>query len=548
MEIVAKNGMVAAAHPIAAENGLRILKKGGNAIDAAVATAFTLDLVDPGDSGIGGRGSMVIYLAESDEIVVVDYNTVCPKKATPDIYEVIPTKEGEWWSVKDNANSIGYKAVSLPTTLLGLCLALENYGRMTLKDVMQPAIEVAKRGYEINQFIENSIKGAADKLRLFPASSRIFLPEGRAPVRGERLAMKDYAKTLTKIAEGGPDVFYKGEIARIISKEMEANDGLITYEDLAGYEAQIVKPTSTSYHGYEFFPSTPTCSGGSFTLQTLNILENFDLPGMGYCTPASIHVIAEALKLAWADRLAYVADPQFAKVPTAGILSKTYARKLKDKINLERAVNRAKPGDPWKYNNGGSPDAGNTTHISVIDKERNMMALTQTLCDWFGSGVTIPRTGIVMNNGMKWFNPNPGTPNSIEPGKKPLNNQCETVVTRNGTPFMTLGTPGGRRILSTITLMSTNVVDYNLGTKAVAAPRFHIEDKEPLLIEQKWQEDIPGVENLFKALKKMGHKIQLRYGPGTHISGPASLIMVDSESHELKGAADPRQPGAAAGY
>lgn len=563
MEMVRNDGMVTAAHPLAVQAGLNILKKGGNAVDAAVATAFVLDTVDPADSGIGGRGSMAVYLSKSDEVVSIDFNTLCPSKATPDMYEVLPTGAGAWWSVKNEEDMIGYKAVSLPGVVSGLCLALERYGTMKLRDVMRYGIRVAREGYPINRFVEMAIDHSYEFISGFPATARIFLKSGKPRVRGDILSNPDYARTLEKIAKGGPDVFYKGEIAKAIARDMERNGGLITLEDLARYEAEVTKPGRTTYRGFEVYSSTPTCSGGPLILQTLNILEELDLRKHGHLTAGSVHLMCEAMKLAWADRLEFMADPRYAKVPMKGILSKKYAAELAKKVDPKKAAAQVRHGDPWKYEgSGGSARAksgalpversSSTTHANVIDRERNMVSLTQTLCSWFGSGVTVPGTGIVLNNGMYWFNPNPGTSNSIQPGKKHLNNQGETLLLKDGRPFMALGSPGGRRLLTTVIEMITAVVDYGLGERAVACPRFHIEDREPIIIEHVWLNDVLCVHGVCRDLEKMGHRIAVGYGPymtlGNYISGPASLILIDPKTRELRGAADPRQPGAIAGY
>jgi gamma-glutamyltranspeptidase/glutathione hydrolase len=558
-----KNGIVAAAHPLAAQAGLNILKKGGNAVDAAVAAAFVLDMVDPADSGIGGRGSMAVYLSKSDEVVSIDFNTVCPSKATPDMYEVLPTGAGAWWSVKNEEDMIGYRAVSVPGVVSGLCLALERYGTMKLRDVMQYGIRVAREGYPINRFVEMAIDHSYEFLSRFPATVKVFFKGGRPLARGGILRNPDYARTLEKIAKEGPEVFYKGEIARAIARDMEKNGGLITMEDLAKYRAEVTKPGHTTYRGFDVYSSTPTCSGGPLILQALNILDEVDLREHGLLTAGSVHLMCEAMKLAWADRLEFMADPRFTKVPTKGMLSKRYAAELVKKIDPKRAAAQVRHGDPWKYDGSGgaargrsgAPPAersGSTTHANVIDKDRNMVSLTQTLCGWFGSGVTVPGTGIVLNNGMYWFNPNPGTSNSIQPGKKHLNNQGETLLLKEGRPFMALGSPGGRRLLTTVIEMIVGVVDYGVGERAVASPRFHIEDREPIIIEHAWLDDVVCVHGVCRDLERMGHKVVVGYGPymtlGNYISGPASLILVDPKTGGLRGAADPRQPGAIAGY
>ncbi len=534
-DLVTTNGMVGAAHPLAAQAGIEMLRKGGNAIDAAVAVNFALGCVDPMDVGLGGYGGhMIIYLAKTKETVVIEYSTVVPSKGRPDLYELLPPLPGQWWRVKDDAQTLGYKASSIPGVLAGTTTALEKYGTMSLKEVMQPAIRLAEDGFPVNKFINSAMVREVEKLRKFPETAKIWLKNGEPYKIGDIIYLKDYAKTLKKISEGGPDVFYRGEIADIIAADMEKNGGLITKKDLMNYKPLIIKPVKTNYRGYDILTSG-TNSGGDVVAQTLAILNNVDMKSLGSRSADSIHMVAEALKLTWTDRLKFWSDPNFIKVPLAGMRSAEYNKEQAKRIDPKMAARKPKPGDPWPY--GGNQ----TTHCSVIDKDGNMVALTNTLMVWWGSGVTIPGTGILMNTGMNMWNPTPGTANQIEPGKRSITNMAPTLVAKDGMPLMTMGTPGARWIQTMVINFIIDTVDYGKTIyEAVGAPRFHIEADEPLWIE----ETLP--ESTAEVLKAMGHDVRIRQS--ATVGGPASGIMFDRVTGTLSGGCDPRAPGAIVGY
>jgi gamma-glutamyltranspeptidase/glutathione hydrolase len=544
-EATAKNGMVTASHPLAAQAGLEIMKRGGNAIDAAIATAFVLTVVDPCMCSIAGRGEMNIYTAGDCKVRNLEFVAECGGKARPNMFEVLPREPGSWWKVKEDANDVGYQSICVPTALSGLCIALDTFGTLELGDVIQPAIMIADNGFEVDARLEDTIDSNFEKLMRFPATARIFCPQGRPLMRGETLYMKDYATTLNKIATEGPDVFYKGELAEAIVKDMDAHGGLVTEEDLANYATNITEPKKIPYREYEVVSGSPYCSGGRLVLQSLNILEHFDLVGLGETSPQYVHLLAEAFKRAFADRLEYEADPNFTRIPADGMLSKEYAAELKDQISLDKATQKVAPGNPWRYQDGGRsvqrssrpPRGGsNTTHLCTADKEGNMVALTETLCGGYGSGVTIPGTGIIMNNGMYWFNPVPGSSNSIQPGKRHVANMAATLVLKDGEAMLATGSAGGRRILTTVTEMLIRALDFKQGVQAVASPRFHIEDEEPIQIEQSFYEKIPLAHSLVRALGAMGHRIDVLQSICI-----GCMITRDLETGMLQGAAEPRQ-------
>jgi len=544
-EATAMKGIVTASHPLAARVGISIMKRGGNAVDAAITTAIALTVVDPCMCSIAGRGEMNLYLADEGRVRNVEFISVCGEKAREDMFEVLPRTPGSWWSVRDEANNIGYKSICVPTALAGLCTAQERFGTMELKDVIEPSIDLAANGFEVDAKLEAMIDSDFEKLSRFPATARILCPGGGPLMRGQTLRMKDYAQTLGKIAEDGPDAFYKGAIADIIVKDMEENGGLVTGKDLSTYRPNISDPLHTSYRDYEVVSGSPDCSGGRLVLQSLNILENFNLGTYGDSSPEYIHILSETFKRAFADRLQFEADPRFTEIPAKGMLSKEYAKELGQQIPMDKASPKVRAGDPWRYEGregkpprrfGLPPGGSETTHLCAADKEGNMVALTETLCGSFGSGVTIPGTGILMNNGMYWFNPIPGTANSIKPGKRHVANMAATLVLYGGEAIMAVGAAGGRRILTTVTEVLTRALDFKLGVKSLFLPRFHVEDEEPIQVEESFYEEVPLAYSLARALSAMGHRFEALQSICI-----GCLIIRDLETGRLHGAAEPRQ-------
>lgn len=543
-EAMGSFGMVTASHPLATQAGIDILQKGGNAVDAAIATAFTLTVVDPCMCSIGGRGEINLYQADEGKVYNFEFIAVCGERTRDDLYDVLPSEPESWWKVKDDVNTIGYQSICIPTALSGLCTTHERFGSCELKGVLLAPIKLAEQGFQVDAKLESTIDENFEKLIRFPASAKIFCPQGRPLIRGETLYMKDYAETLRRLTVDGPDTFYQGDLAEIIINDIENNGGYITRKDLATYHTNISTPNSVMYREYEVISGAPDCSGGRFVLQSLNILENFDFTKYDASTPAFVHILAETFKHVFADRFSYEGDPKFTPVPREGLLSKQYAQELVAQISLDKAVHDVQPGNPWLYESqSGKQNCGarlpcgqNTTHLCTADKEGNMVSLTLTLCGGYGSGVTIPGTGILMNNGMYWFNPIPGNANSIEPGKRHIANMAATLVLKNGEPILATGSAGGRRILTTVTEMLINVLDFNMGPQAVAHPRFHIEEKDPIEIEQAFYSDIPLAYTLVRDLKRMGHN----FTPLPSIC-IGCIIVRDPASGVFHGMAEPRQ-------
>jgi gamma-glutamyltranspeptidase/glutathione hydrolase len=529
--VEARTGMVVSAHPLPSKAGVEILKKGGNAVDAAVATAFALGVAEPNASGLGGGGFILIYLANNQEVVTIDYREMAPLKATPDMYRLTP--DGK---VVDNEITVGHKAVAIPGTVAGLTLALQKYGTMTLREVIAPAIPLAEEGFEVSKTMNGMMKESCEKLLKFPAAARIYL-KNRLPYEvGDRLVLKDLARTYRLIADKGLDVFYRGEIAEAIEKEMKASGkGLITREDLAAYEPVVRTPVRGSYRGYEVISMGPSSSGGTHVIQLLNILQGYDMAKMGHNSSESLHIMAEAMKRVFADRERYMGDSDFVNVPIKGLLSKRYAEELRKGIRADRAGEKITAGNPFPYESGG------TSHLSVADKDGNLVALTQTINHFFGSGVLVPGTGILLNNEMDDFDPRPGNRNSIEPKKRPISSMSPTLVLKDGKPYLSIGTPGATRIISVLPQILMNMIDHKMNVQeAIDAARIHC-----MTGEFSMESRIP--EDARQALINKGHKLSVK-GDFDLYFGGAQGVLIDPKTGTFYGGADPRRDGFAAGY
>ncbi len=529
--VESKNGMVVSAHPLSSKVGLEILKRGGNAVDAAVATAFALGVAEPNASGLGGGGFILIYLAKSKDIVTIDYREMAPLRARPDMYRL--TAVGK---VVDDEIVVGHKAVAVPGTLAGLTTALRKYGTMSLKDVIAPAIQLAEEGYPVSKTLNGLMKENFEKLQQFPAAAQVYLKDGLPYEVGDRIALKDLAKTYRLIAEKGPDAFYRGELGKAIEKEMKASGkGLITREDLAVYNPVMRTPVRGSYRGYEIISMSPPSSGGTHIIQLLNILEGYDMAKIGPNTSHGIHIMAEAMKRVFADRGRYMGDPDFVDVPVKGLTSKVYASELRKEISSDTAGQKIPAGNPVPYESGG------TSHLSVVDRQGNLVALTQTINYFFGSGVLVPGWGMLLNNEMDDFNPRPGTNNSVAPGKRPLSSMSPTLILKDGKPFLSLGSPGATRIITALAQILMNVIDHKMDIQqAIEAPRIHCMTGD-IFMEGRIPKDVQ------QALISRGHKLSVRKDMDLYFGG-AQAVMIDPRTGLLYGGADPRRDGFAAGY
>ena len=495
-----QKGMVSTSHPLASETGIKILKQGGNAIDAAVAIAFVLGVVEQYSSGIGGGSLVMIRLADSSEVLAVDARETAPLKSTRDMY----LRDGE--AVPDLSRT-GVLAGGVPGTVAGLELILKKYGTMSLAEIMEPAIHYAENGFELTQRHVNAIKSSREKLEKFPTSAKIYFSGDQLPEVGALLVQHDLAVTLKTIASNGSHAFYKGEIAKKIVKFMEQNGGLITATDLASYQAKLRNPVYGTYRGYDVYSMPPPSSGGIHVIQILNILEGYDFRGTERYSAEFTHLLAEAMKLAFADRAHFLGDSDFVDVPVAGLISKPYAEEQRSKINTDQVLELENHGNPVPY------ESENTTHFSVLDQDGNAVSITQTVNTSFGSGMIIEGTGIILNNEMDDFSAQPGVPNiyglvgaeanSIAPQKRPLSSMSPTLLVKDDQTFMVIGSPGGPRIITTVVQSIINVIDYGMDIQAaVDAPRIHHQWKpNKLRIEADYRVDT-------SMLLALGHQIE----------------------------------------
>lgn len=525
---------VATVHPLATEAATNAFLKGGNAVDAAVAAALTLGVVDGHNSGIGG-GCFILIRTADGTITALDGRETAPAAAHRDMY-IINGK------LDDEASKTGPLAAGVPGALHAYDAALKKHGRLKLAELLLPAAELAEKGFELDEVYARKLVATAAKLRKFPQSAQIFLKADGSPYqKGDVLVQKDLAQTYRHLAETGPEWFYQGEFARLTQEWMQANGGILTQQDFSSYTSKERAPVLSTYRGYELVCMPPPSSGGVHVAQILNILESFP---MRHFKPASrVHVVTEAMKLAFADRAHWLGDPDFTPVPR-GLVDKGYAAGLATKIDLDQTVKVPGHGQPPHWE--GDIYGKHTTHLSAADGEGNWVALTQTVNTAFGSKVVIPGTGVLLNNEMDDFSVQPGAPNAfklvgaeanaIAPGKRPLSSMSPTLVLKDGKPLMSVGAAGGPTIISQTLLAILGRVDEGLEPEAVlAAPRFHHQwNPDELKIEQAFGQAV------LEDLKKSGHKLEIssRFG---------ATQAVFATEKGLVPAQDPRVPGKAGG-
>ena len=581
-EVVSRNGVVASMHPKASEAGLEMLRKGGNAIDAAVATGFAISVLEPNNSCIAGVGFMQVSLNSpiknypAGTNVVIEYGPRAPKAAKPDMYKITGPGGGiSTYSVEGNHNTDGYQSIALPGTTAGLCKAHEIFGELPLEQVMEPAIHYAKEGYETYWLLTLMIASNMEQLQKFPGSKEIFLPNGLPPKytpdpssadhSATKLRQKDLGNLLEKISKEGADALYKGEVAAAIEEDMKKNGGLITMEDLAEFKAEVKTPYKTSFRDFEVYgPTAP--NGGWTTLQTLNILENFDLKSMGHNSAEYLHTFIEGARHAFADRYHYHGDPDFVEVPIKGLLSKQYAKEISKEVNLNKAeLENSYTGDPWNYysdtsihdawkydtksnkddlvNGNYNQDSDCTTHFGTADKYGNLVSCTQTAVNSFGSKVVSKDLGILWNNAMIWFNPKPGSKNSIAPYKRPLVNMGPIIACKNGQPYASIGSPGGRKIHNANTNLALNILEFGMGPQeAISTSRSDASGDATLL-------DYRIDENVISTLNKMGHKIHMIDDAESWYSfARPSAIVINQETKTIYGGSDSFPVAEAKGY
>ena len=535
------NGMVVSATELSSQIGLDILKKGGNAVDAAVATAFALGVVEQYSSGIGGGNFIMIYLADRDTVISIDGRETAPAKAHRDMY--IDKTTG---LPNPNLSTTGILAGGVPGAVASLCKAQQEFGsgNLTLADILQPAIDLAEKGFIVNRTYYRHLEFAKDKLAMFPGSKTVYFKNDTTTYElGDLLIQTDLGWSYRQIAQSGASAFYEGEIARKIADFEKREKGLITEKDLKSYEAKIRTPIYGNYREYEIYSMAPPSSGGIHLVQMLNILEGYNLAQMGHNSSLYLHTLVEAMKPAFADRAEYLGDPDFVKIPVDTLISEGYAEIRRNVIYSFQAGNI----NPGQF--AVETQSEHTTHLSTMDKSGNMCAITATVNTTFGSGMTIEGTGIILNNEMDDFSAAPGTPNffglvgteanSVQPGKRPLSSMTPTLVIKDGKGVMVLGSPGGPRIITSVLQTILNKLDFGMDIQdAVSAPRIHNQWKPDKIY---MEADIP--VDVMENLVAKGHRIYIG-GVGATVEA----IYYDMETGIFTGGADPRSEGKALGY
>jgi gamma-glutamyltranspeptidase/glutathione hydrolase len=554
----AQHAIVVSAHELASQAGVEIMQAGGNAVDAAVATGFALAVVHSGAGNLGGGGFMLIRMADG-KTHFIDYREKAPAAATRDMYL---DAQG---NVIEGASEYGYKAIGVPGSVAGMAYAEQKYGKLTIKQVMAPAIRYARKGYALTW---GEARDFHDRhLAEFPESHRIFQRSGNYYKPGEVFRQPDLARTLKRIAQK-PEDFYHGAMAQELAAAVQKGGGLMTAEDLAQYEVKEREPIRGTYRGYEIISAPPPSSGGIVLLESLNILEGYDLAKLGNRSAQSIHYITEAFRRAFFDRAEFLGDPDFSKIPVAQLIDKRYAAAWRDSIDQVHATPSSALKRPAifseleQYAAAHPPaemqhESPHTTHYSVMDADGNSVAVTTTINDWFGSRVTAEGLGFLLNDEMDDFSAKPGASNAdglmqgpanaIGPGKRPLSSMTPTIVTRDGKTFLVVGSPGSSKIITTVANVLMGVIDYGMNVQeAVNAPRFH----------NQWLPDVVNVEQWFSpdtvsVLKQMGYKIEFGLHDGSDWSpywSDAECIAVDMKTGERLGASDGRNNGKAVGY
>ena len=538
--VIGSKGMVASHNALSSEITAEIMRNGGNAIDAGAALGFALAVTLPRAGNVGGGGFMLIHVAKLNKTIAVDFREFAPEAANKNMFF---DKNGEV-AVMDPSYRFSHKSSAVPGSVAGLAHIVENYGTMTLAEVLEPAIRLARDGIVVTYDLAADLSRSVRLKNNAAALKKFYKPDGSNYEVGELFKQPDLAWTLSEIAQNGVDAFYKGSIAEKIVADMEAHNGIITMKDLAAYKVIEREPVRGTFRDYDIVAVPAPSSGGTHVIQMLNILENFPLKEMGPGSAGAIHVTAEAMKLAFADRSKYLGDPDFVDIPTEALINKEYAKSLAAKISMDRATpsEEIAPGSLSIY------ESDETTHYSVVDSEGNMVGNTYTLMFSFGSGVVIEGTGILMNNNLGNFTLRPDIPdafglmgsenNMISPFRRPVSSMSPVLVSKNGTPFLMTGTPGGSKIISANMQMVLNVLEYgmNIGDASVA-PRIHHQwYPEELLLEGGISPDT------ISLLRQKGHKINFN----KNSAGMGSLQSVMSKDGLFYGYSDPRRPGAKA--
>ncbi len=550
----ARHGIVAATNQLASRVGVEVLQRGGNAIDAAIAVAFTLAVTHPSAGNLGGGGFMMVRL-KNGQMTAIDYREMAPAAATRDVY-LDPNGN----LIKGEGGSLlGYRAAGVPGTVRGMELALKKYGsgKLSWSQLIEPARQFAAKGFPVSHSLAKALAKKKPQFELYEDSRKIFLTNGKPYQEGEMFRQPDLAATLARIQRNGAREFYEGMTARLIVADMKRHNGLITLADLKGYVAKEREPVRGSYRGYEIITMAPPSSGGVILLEMLNILEGYDLRKMGAASADRYHFMAEAMRRAYADRSEYLGDADFAAVPVSGLIDKEYAKKLRATINPDHASTSAE----IRFGQPPGAESGSTTHFTIVDAEGNAVANSYTLNDSFGGKVVAKGTGVLLNNEMDDFAAKPGTANlygliqgernAIAPHKRPLSAMAPTLVLRrDGSLWFAIGSPGGATIMNTVLQVITNIVDYDMNLQqAIDAPRIH----NQWLPDEVAYEPYALSEDTLHILRLRGHTLRIRtdagWTDGDGYMGDAAGVMIEEKTGIRLGATDPRRSdGSALGY
>lgn len=539
-----KQGMVSSVSEIASQVGVDILKRGGNAVDAAVAVGLALAVVWPSAGNLGGGGFMVIRLADG-RTTAIDYREMGPAAAHRNVYL---DEKGDY--IKESSQ-YGHRAAGVPGTVAGLALALEKYGRLKWGTVVEPARRLAAEGFPVWYQLERSLKGSSEQLSRYPETKRIFLRDGRPYETGEIFRQPELAQVLTRLKRFGPQEFYAGRTARLIEASMKraAGDGpaWMTVEDLRNYRAVERTPLRGTYRGYEIITMPPPSSGGIAMLEMLNILERYNLKELGAGSAGALHLQVEAMRRAFADRAQFLGDPDFVKVPVAGLTSRGYADRLAATIDPLRAT----PSSTIGHGDPAPHESEETTHFTVVDRDGNVVSNTYTLNDSYGNKITVEGTGILLNNEMDDFAPKPGSPNfygliqgeanAVAARKRPLSSMTPTIVLRDGQLWFAVGSPGGPTIINTVTQILVNIIDFGMNIQqAIDWPRIH----HQWMPDEIRHEPFGVNPDTLRKLQEMGHK----FVATPRQMGDAEGVMIEPQTRVRLGGSDPRLDGKSVGY
>lgn len=573
-EVVAENGVVVAESAGAAQAGMAIFQQGGNAADAAVAASFAACTCEPAMSSLGGGGAALVYVAGQEQVSAIEFEGRLPAAATEDMFVpdllplgVEPHPGFGWRGTRNGASWMGYRSLGVPGQVAGLCQILERFGTMDLETVIAPAIRICEEGYPIDNYYALMIGSHMERLQKYPPIDQLLLPGGYPPrpATGSNEAtiirQPALAETLRQIVQGGAEAFYRGAIAAAIVAGTQPHGAIVTREDYAEYQPRWYDTgLNGSYRGYDLV-CMPEVFGGIQVLQTLNLLEGFDLQALGHNSAQYLHLLAECFRRAWVDRFRYMGDPEFEDVPIAGLTSKEYAAKMRPMLNLEAAPASIEPGNPWRYQGDGrTPQASrpkgpegqgrNTTHLCTMDRQGNTISMVQTLGGGFGAYAMEGSTGIILRNYTNLFNPEPGTSNSIGPRKRPSSHDSLTLVFKDGQPFIAIGAPGGRRVITAVVQALVNMMEFGMGIQeAIAAPRIHIEGCDPKvpagkLLRQLWADSrLPA--QVIQDLVGRGHEVTVL--DDGNFALPVG-IMRDPSSGKLHGGVTVPVPAMAIGF